>query len=365
MWSGPESCAGVRCFSDAGPSARCDRRGPVPQSERALRHPRPRRCDNHPASEIPPPRPHWPLHPGGYAFLHFPPISAADDSRGFPPGRKRGSRGKLLTNDSKKLTAAAARERRAAGECSDGGPEVALGEAAAPLVGGGPVAFSRAAKGTDALSLFRATVGPTEVDMRKNLLLSRPGYLIHRSAVPSGMCVRVFRIVAGLESHIIFNYKTVDDFERNGTTVETIIAPGGGDRIMAKLGGLVLGWLGATRNDIGPSKAGILPDAQAQLWADFCMVAVVFMVFAGEAYVHGGYQCVYGPSLLQIRGECPAQIPLIDQSAPVDRQGRAKKFLRATSRTCRFWSIFKMARASSSFYTRIGTSPSCRFDAYP
>ena len=209
---------------------------------------------------------------------------------------------------------------------------MALGGAAVPSVGGGPVPVGNAAEGTGAPSQFRVPVGPTVVDMRENLLPSGPGYLIHRSAVPSGMCVRVLRTVAGLAGslyNIIFNHKTVDDFERDGTTVASIMAPGGGGRLMAKLGGLVPRWLGGTRSGTGASKAGILPDAQAQLWADFCMLAVVFMVVAGEAFGHGGYHCVYGPSLLQSRGECPAQLPHIDQSAPVDRQGRAKKLLRA------------------------------------
>jgi len=188
------------------------------------------------------------------------------------------------------------------------------------------------AEGTDAASKFRVPVGPKAVDMRKNLLPNGPGFLIHRSALPSGMCVRVLRTVVGLASslyHIIVNHKTIDVFERSGTTVESVMAPGGCGRLMAKLGGLVPRWLGATRNDTGASKAGILPVAQVQLWADFCMVAVVLVVVAGEAFGHGGYQCVYGPSLLQSRGECPTQLPHIDQSVPVYRQGRAKKLLRA------------------------------------
>ena len=261
-----------------------------------------------------------------------PPSPPRPTRRGFFPGRKRGSRGKLLTKKAEKLAAAALRASRAAGASLGGGPAVVLGGAAAPSAGEGPFALNSAAEGTDAPSQFRVPVGLTAAAMRKNLLPCGPGFLIHRSAVPSSMCVRVLRTVVGLASslyHIIFNHKTIDDFERSGTTVESIMAPGGGGRLMAKLGGLVPRWLGATCNDTGASKAGILPDAHAQLWADFCMIAVVFKVVAGEAFGHGGYQCVYGPSLLQSWGECPAQLPHIDQSAPVDGQERAKKLLRA------------------------------------
>jgi len=251
-------------------------------------------------------------------------------SRGFLLGRKRGSRGKLLTNKAKKRAAAAARVSRADGENAGGGPAVALGGAAASVVGGVPVAVSIAVEGSDALSKFRVPVGSTAADMHKNLLPGVPGYFIHRAAVPGGMCVLVSRTVSGLASalhNVIFNPKTVDEFERSGTTVESIMAPGGGGRLMAKLGGLVPRWRGSTSDDNGAPKAGILPDAEAQLWADLCMVAAVFMMVAGEMFGHGGYQCVYGPSLLQSRGDCPAQLPHIDQSARVDRRGRQKKLL--------------------------------------
>ena len=62
------------------------------------------------------------------------------------------------------------------------------------------------------------------------------------------------------------------------------------------------------------------------------MVAAVCMMVAGEAFGHGGYQCVYGPSLLQRGGDCPAHLPHIDQSAPLDRRGRQKKLLLANSK---------------------------------
>jgi len=183
-----------------------------------------------------------------------PPPPPRTVSRGFRLGRERGSRGKLLTNKAKKQAAAAARVSRAAGENSGGGPAVALGGAAASVVGGVPVAGSSAVEGAEALSKFRVPVGPTAADVRKNLLPGGPRYLIHRAAVPGGMCVLVLRIVSGLAStlyNVIFNHKTVDDFERNGTMVESIMAPGGGGRLMAKLGGLVPRWLGATSDDSG------------------------------------------------------------------------------------------------------------------
>lgn len=209
---------------------------------------------------------------------------------------------------------------------------MALGGASASVIGGVPVAGSSAVEGADALSKSRVPVGPTAADRRNNLLPGDPGYLIHRAAVPGGMCVLVFRKMSGLAStlyNVIFNHRTVDDFKRSGTTVESIVAPGGGGPLIAKLGGLLPRSLGATSDESGAPKAGILPDAEAQLWADFFMVGSSFMMVAGEALGHGGYQNVYGPSLLQRRGDCPAHLPHIDQSAPVDRRGRKTKLLLA------------------------------------
>jgi len=145
------------------------------------------------------------------------------------------------------------------------------------------------------------------------------------------MCRSVLSAVAALAGsvyHLIFNDETVDDFERRGKTVASVLAPGGGGRLMAKLGGLVPRWLGATVNEDGVSTVGVMPCAEAQLWDDFCLLAAVVMTRAGVAFGFGGYQCVYGPSLLYSRGDCPAQLPHIDQSAPVDRTGKAKKLVR-------------------------------------
>jgi len=317
----------------------------------------------------PPSAPSGPRIPAAMPSSTSAPSPPRTTSRRFRPGRKRGSRGRLLTRKTEKLAAAALRASRAAGASAGGGPAVALGGASAPLAGGGPGALNSAAEGTDAPSQFRVPVGPTAADMRKNLLPSGPGFLIHCSAVPSGMCVRVLRAVVGLASslyHIIFNHKTMDDFERSGTTVESIMAAGSGGRLMAKLGGLVPRWLGATRNDTGASTAGIIPEAQDQLWADFCMVAFVFMAVAGEAFGHGAISVCMARPCSKAGASAPHSFLIsISQLLWTGKGGRSSCCAPTPiSPTCRCWSLCKTTLASSSFHTRTGTSPRYRVDAF-
>ncbi|OSX78992.1 hypothetical protein BU14_0093s0035 [Porphyra umbilicalis] len=202
-----------------------------------------------------------------------------------------------------------------------------VGDAAAARVGDTAQTVARvavgcaggtsSAAGPNLRTGFCVPVDQTAVEMRKHLHVDGRGYLIHRGAVPGGVCARVLRavaVIAGSAYRIIFNHQTVDDFESDNTTVASIMASGGGGLLMAKLGGLVPDWLGTTVDREGVSTPGILLDAEAQLWADFCLVASVFLSVAGRAFGRGGYQCIYGPSLLQSRGVCLPQLPHIDQS---------------------------------------------------
>ena len=143
--------------------------------------------------------------------------------------------------------------------------------------------------------------------MATNLSREGAGFFVERGVVGPPLANAVARSAVGIAFkhwNVMFNDRTVEEFEALGLGDATSLSGQPGGRVMAKLDGRAPLW---PLHFSGPSM---------QNWVELCSLAPALSMVAGMKYGRGGYNALIGPTLLRSFGDCPAQRPHVDMCQP-------------------------------------------------
>jgi len=143
--------------------------------------------------------------------------------------------------------------------------------------------------------------------MVSNLCRDGAGFFVERGVVApplaNAVAISAENISLG-HWRVMFNDRTVEEFEALGLGDATSLSAQPGGRVMAKLGGRAPQW---------PLH---FSGSSMQKWVELCSLAPALSMVAGMTYGRGGYNALVGPTLLRSFGECPAQRPHVDMCQP-------------------------------------------------